>query len=355
MGNFDRQVSDETFIFQLLGGGSKHACCKGGRCIMYRRLAVIFPLAALVAFGQDSGGWRKFGTSSSDQAYAVNQALPPQNSQAAPGPNSAPYTVPSQINLPAGTFVMVRVNEKLSSDHNQPGDFFTATLVRPLIANGLVIAQPGQNVAGRVSEALNAKHGNGSSRLGLELTELSLADGQQVPIRTQLMQYQRGSTNGRDVGVMVGTTAAGAAIGAAAGGGLGAGIGAVGGAIAGTIGVAVTHGHATEIHPEATLTFRTIDNVAIATDRSGDAFQPVAQQNYRGQNYGGQQPVQRSVAPPAPYYGYYGGYYDPYYYPYGYYPYSGFYGYGYPGFGVVIRGGGFRGGGFRGGFRGGRR
>jgi hypothetical protein len=252
--------------------------------------------------------------------------------------------------------VTVRINEKLSSDHNQPGDFFTATLVRPLIANGLVIAQAGQNVAGQVSEATNAKHGNGSSRLGLELTELSLVDGQQVPIRTQLMQYQRGNSNGRDAGVMIGTTAAGAAIGAAAGGGVGAGIGAVGGAIAGTIGVAITRGRATEIYPEAILTFRTINNVAIATDRSGGAFQPVQQQDYR--SYREQvQPVQRAVAPPAPYYGgYYGGYYDPFYYPYGYYPYGGFYGYGYPGFGVVIRGGGFRGGGgFHGGggFRGG--
>jgi hypothetical protein len=329
---------------------------------MYRRTAVIFSLVGFipVAFAQDSGGWKKFGTSSGDQAYAVSQALPPQNSQTGPGPNSTPYAVPSQINLPAGTFVRVRVNEKLSSDKNQPGDFFTATLVQPLVANGVVIAQPGQNIAGRVSEAVNAKHGDGSSRLGLELTELSLVDGQQVPIRTQLIQYQRGNSNGRDAGVMIGTTAAGAAIGAAAGGGVGAGIGAVGGAIAGTIGVAISRGHATEIYPEAMLTFRTVDQVAIATDRSGDAFQPVTQQNYRAQGYSGQQPVQRVVAPPAPYYGgYYGGY-DPYYYPYGYYPYGGFYGFGYPGFGVVIRGGGFRGGfgggGFRGGgFRGGHR
>jgi hypothetical protein len=116
--------------------------------------------------------------------------------------------------------------------------------------------------------------------------------------------------------------------------------------------VAVTRGRATEIYPEATLTFRTVDPVTIATDRSGDAFQPVSQQDYRSQ-----QPVQRAVAPPSPYYG---GYYPYGYYPYGYYPYGygyypyGFYGYGYPGFGVVIRGGGF-GGGFRGGFRGGRR
>lgn len=323
---------------------------------MFRRAAILFSFAGLVSavYGQDSGGWRKFGPSSGDQAYAVNQSAnqttQPQNSPA------APVAIPSDITLPAGTFVRVRVNEKLSSDKNQPGDFFTATLTQPLVANGLVIAQPGQNIAGRVSEAVRAKDGNGTSHLGLELTELSLADGQQIPIRTQLIEYQRGNSNGRDTGVVLGTTAAGAAIGAAAGGGFGAGVGAVGGAIAGAIGVMATRAHATEIHPEAVLTFRTIDNVNIATDRSGGAFQPVRQQDYQAYR----EPVQprvRAVAP-APYYygGYYGGYYDPFFYPYG-----GFYG---PSFGfgyyssprVVIRGG-FRGGSFRGGggFRGGGR
>jgi hypothetical protein len=320
---------------------------------MFRRTAIIVSTVGLAsaAFGQqvaqDSAGWHKFGTSSGDQSYALNQAVPPQNSQAPPQ-NYAP-PVPSQIKLPAGTFVAVRINEKLSSDHNQAGDFFTGTLVRPLVANGFVIAQPGQNVAGHVSEAVSAKHGDGSSRLGIELTEISLADGQQVPVRTQLMEYQRGNSNGRDAGVIIGTTAAGAGIGAVAAGGVGAGVGAVAGAIAGTIGVAVTHGHATEIPPEAMLTFRTVDPVTIAADRSGGAFQPVRQQDYRAQGYSSAQPVQRVVAPPY-YGGYYGGYYDPFYYPY--YPYYGGY-YGYPGigFGFVYRGGGFRGGGFRGGRR----
>jgi hypothetical protein len=247
---------------------------------MYRRIAVIFSVVsvATAAFAQDSGGWKKFGTSSGDQSYALNQAGPAQNSQAQPPQNYSPSApVPSQITLPAGTFVRVRINEKLSSDKNQPGDFFTATLVQPLIANGLVIAQPGQNVAGRVSEAVKAKDGHGRSRLGLDLTELGLVDGQQIPIRTQLIEYHRPTNNGRDTGVVVGTTAAGAAIGAAAGGGFGAGVGAITGAAAGAIGVLATRAHATEIYPEAMLTFRTIESATIATDRSGDAFQPVRQ------------------------------------------------------------------------------
>jgi hypothetical protein len=322
---------------------------------MYRHIAVIFSVAsfATAAFAQDSGGWRKFGTSPGDQSYAVNQAGPPQNGPQqnnAPPPNySQGAPVPSQITLPAGTFVRVRVNEKLSSDKNQPGDFFTATLVQPLIANGLVVAQPGQNIAGRVSEAVRAKDDNGRSRLGLELTELSLVDGQQVPIRTQLMEYHRATNNGRDTGVVFGTTAAGAAIGAAAGGGFGAGVGAITGAAAGAIGVLATRAHATEIHPEALLTFRTIGPVTISTDAAAGAFQPMRQNSY--QSEGQVQPRQRAEAPPAPYYG---GYYDPYYYPYGYpygyYPYYGL-GFGYYGGGVIIRGGGFRGGGFRGGRR----
>ena len=323
---------------------------------MYRRITVLFSVVsfATVALAQDSG-WRKFGTSSGDQSYAINQAGPAQNSQ--PAQNSAPpqnysqpTAVPSQITLPAGTFVRVRINEKLSSDKNQPGDLFTATLMQPLIANGLVIAQPGQNVAGRVSEAVRAKDGNGRSRLGLDLTELTLVDGQQVPIRTQLMEYHRPTNNGRDTGVVFGTTAAGAAIGAAAGGGFGAGVGAITGGAAGLIGVLATRAHATEIYPEAMLTFRTIDPTNIATDGSGGAFQPVRQYNYQSQ--GQVQPRQSAAAPSAPYYG---GYYDPYYYPYSYYPYGyypyGYYpyyglGFGYYGGGVIIRGGGgFRGGG----------
>jgi outer membrane lipoprotein SlyB len=252
----------------------------------------------------------------------------------------------------------VRINEKLSSDKNQPGDLFTATLSQPLVANGLVIAQPGQNIAGRVTEAVRAKDGNGRSRLGLELTELSLVDGQQVPLRTQLIEYHRPTDNGRDTGVVVGTTAAGAAVGAVAGGGVGAGIGAIAGGLAGAIGVVATRAHATEIHPEALLTFRTIDPITVSTDRSGGAFQPVRQYDYQSRT----QPRER-VEAPAQNYGYYGAYPSygyPYYYPYYYDPYfygpsiGFFYGGSYGGFRGGYRGGGFRGGGFRGG-RGGRR
>ena len=82
-----------------------------------------------------------------------------------------------RFSLPAGSWVSVRLDQVLSSDHNQAGDSFTATLSQPLIANGIVVARRGQTVAGRVVEANKGGRVKGTSRLGIEIVELSLVDG----------------------------------------------------------------------------------------------------------------------------------------------------------------------------------
>ena len=63
---------------------------------------------------------------------------------------------PFQLTINAGTFVTVRVDEPLSSDRNQPGDAFSATLMQPLVVDGVVVAQRGQTIGGRVTEAQKA-------------------------------------------------------------------------------------------------------------------------------------------------------------------------------------------------------
>ena len=227
--------------------------------------------------------------------------------------------------------VTVRVDQELSSNRNHAGDSFTASLVQPLVVNGLVVARRGQTLAGRVAEADKGGLVKGTSRLGLELIELSLVDGQQVPVRTQLIQYSAGTSNGRDATAVAATTGAGAAIGAAADGGFGAGLGAIAGAGAAAIGVLTTHGRATEVYPESVLTFRILAPVSISTERSGQAFEPVKQGDYATQ-VAERRPTLAQRSP-----GYYGGY-PPYW---GGYPYGGWYGPGWygPSAGVVIRGG----------------
>jgi hypothetical protein len=267
-----------------------------------------------------TGGWRQFGTSPNDPSPASGGSGP---TAAAPAPVDAPGT----LTLPAGTWISVRSNQALSSDHSQPGDVFTATLVQPLVANGFVVARRGQIISGRVAEAVKAGKVKGTSRLGLELSDITLVDGQQLPVRTQLVEYSGGTSKARDASAIGTTTAVGAAVGAVADGGAGAGIGAGAGAVASTIGVLLTRGRPTEVYPETMLTFRTLEPVTISTGQSSQAFTPVQQGDYGS----AQEPPTLRVAPRP---GYYGGLYAPYPYPYFYGP--GFYG---PSFGVVIRGG----------------
>jgi hypothetical protein len=207
----------------------------------------------------------------------------------------------------------------LSSDKNQVGDGFSATLTRPLVADGVVVAQRGQILGGRVAEAQKAGRVTGVSQLAVQLTELTLADGQQVPIETELTNLTGPTSKARDAGVIVTTTGLGAAVGAAADLGPGAAIGAGAGLIAGTVGVLLTRGRPTIIYPESVLTFRLSELVTISTDRAPQAFRYVDTNEYNRaavasgppppagwtcKGYGYTWPL---PAPPPPYY------YYPYY------------------------------------------
>ncbi len=230
----------------------------------------------------------------------------------------------------------------LSSDRNRPGDRFTTVLEQPLIAQGWVLARRGQVVQGQVVDAKAAGRVQGVSHLGVTLDELVLVDGQQVPIRTEMMRSSAGTSMGRDAAGVGATTGIGAIIGGAAGGGEGAAIGAAAGAAAGIIGVLTTRGRPTELYPETVLTFRLQNALTVDTSQSQQAFLPVTPNDYNNNgrvlHNPPRYPAAESYPPPPPYY------YPPYYYPArGWY--YGYYGYGYgPGFYVaprIIIGGGY--------------
>jgi hypothetical protein len=265
---------------------------------------------------QPTGGWRRVGdpAPNAPQQQPVGQAQDPtepvdrsdgygqpqQNQQAPPadpqfgqqpaGPPRAqpgyrrspqqPYGLPAEVSVRPGTFVTMRINQPLSSDHNQPGDTFSGTLAQPLVADGIVVAQRGETVYGRVAEVQKAHSGN-SSRLGIELTSLTLADGTQVPVQTQLVARQ-GTTApaGQQVGTVAATTAVGAVVGGAADYGRGAAIGAGAGAAAGIVGVLLTRNHPTVVYPETPLTFRIESAVAVNTSRAPQAFRYVGPEEY---------------------------------------------------------------------------
>jgi len=257
--------------------------------------------------------------------------------------------VPPRLTLRPGTYITVRVPQPLSSDHNRAGDGFVATLAKPVVVDGVVVAERGETVGGRVAEAQKAGRVEGVSRLALQLTDLTLVDGQPVPLKSQLISFSGGKSVGRDAAAIGTTTVIGGAIGAAADWGRGAAIGAGAGAAAGIVGVLLTRGHPTVIYPEQLLTFRIDAPVMISTEQAPQAFRYVEPDDYDRPSYAGNRPPPRlaGAPPPAPYYGYAYGYGYPGYYPgyyAGYYPYywgpgfSFYFGRGYYGRGFYGRG-----------------
>lgn len=312
---------------------------------------------------QTPHGWRSVNDplpATLDQASPDDVQAPPPNfnaqpnlAQAAPGPYPqdpnrqdpnrqvqsppAPYPqsnaqgnyppppdVPARLTIRPGTYITVRTTQWLSSDRNQPGDAFTATLDQPIVVDGIVVAQRGQTVQGRVSEARKAGRVEGTSRLGVQLTSLVLVDGQQAPIQAQMISRTGPTSEGRDATAIGGTTALGAIIGAGVDNGRGAAIGAGAGAAAGILGVLLTRGKPSVIYPESVLTFQIDQPISIDTTRSAQAFRDVNPQDYgrAPANAAPRYSAGASAPPPPPAYGPGRGYYA-YGYPYPYYG-SGF-------------------------------
>jgi len=276
----------------------------------------------------------KYASQDADKPPYSNDRLrrnapPPQNApqepgapqQAAPAPVAPEQPLPSTLTIPAGTILLIRTNDPLSSDHNQVGDHFTATLEQPVVVNGWVVARRGQVLVGQVKTAQKAGRVKGTSQLGLELTDMTLVDGRQAPILTELWKGSGGTSHGQDAATITGTTGLGAALGAVADWGRGAAIGAGAGAVVGIGAVLLTRGRPTELLPETPLSFRLVDPVTIDTTKSQQAFLPFTQEDMNG----GRGDHRR----PGPYPGPYGpcAYGPCYAYPYPYaYPYVGFYG-----------------------------
>jgi hypothetical protein len=182
----------------------------------------------------------------------VEQALPPP-----------PPPQPRSVMLTAGTLLPVRLTEVLSSDRSQAGDSFSATLDHPLIVDGLVVAERGSRVEGKVVTSEKAGRVKGVSELALQLVRLNTSDGQRVDLRTETWSKAGPTSRNEDAAKIGGGAALGAIIGAIAGGGKGAAIGAGAGGAAGVGGTLATRGKPVVLAAETRISFRLRDPVTL--------------------------------------------------------------------------------------------
>ena len=179
---------------------------------------------------------------------------------------AASSTAPMKVTLAEGTVLAVRVGETLTSEKNESGDGWTGVLAEPVVVNGLIIAERGAEVTGRVTNVKRAGRVKGVGTIGVTLSRLATADGQRIAVNTTSFSAIGKDETKKDVGKVAIASGIGAAIGAIAGQGKGAAIGAGAGAAAGTGVVLATRGGPAVISNEALIRFRIAAPVTITEE-----------------------------------------------------------------------------------------
>jgi hypothetical protein len=165
--------------------------------------------------------------------------------------------IPIRINL-AGKSIEVITSSEISTKTNQTGDEFEAILNKDIMDGNRVIAQRGSIVKGVVADADPGGRVRDVATMLLQVTRLTLTDGQTITVKTEVCFVEAGSSIGKDVARAGVGAGIGAAIGAIVGGGRGAAIGAAIGGAAGTATVLATHGDPAVVAPETVIEFKLI-------------------------------------------------------------------------------------------------
>jgi hypothetical protein len=163
---------------------------------------------------------------------------------------------PVEVTIPAGTTVVIRTTNMLSSKTAADGSEFHANLEEDLVVGGRVVAAKGADVTGYIVSVDSGGRVKGRATLAVGLRSIAGANGQPIKVSTESHTATAKSTVKQDTvktGIMTGV---GAAIGAIAGGGKGAAIGAGAGAAAGVGTTMATRGAAAEIPAESVLTLK---------------------------------------------------------------------------------------------------
>lgn len=185
-----------------------------------------------------------------------------------PAPQPVADSAPARhVTLRIGMTFRVRLDQSVSTERDFAGDTFRASLAEPFVVDGLVIAERGARVTGRIVESRRAGRLNGTSAIRLALTALYTSDGQKVAISTDPWAKQGDSPVGGDAAKIGGGAALGAIIGALAGGGTGAVIGAGIGGGAGMGMIAATRAKPASVPSETVIPFRLASGMTIVEQR----------------------------------------------------------------------------------------
>ncbi|HOB54139.1 MAG TPA: hypothetical protein PK176_15780 [Acidobacteriota bacterium] len=163
--------------------------------------------------------------------------------------------------LPAGTSLLLQLNDYLTTRMNQRGDPFTAVVARDIFVGNALAIPEGSIIEGTVGAVSRPGRVSGRGEMTLKFERLKPKYGSETVISATLIgvgsdqgqvvdregRYEGKDNAGRDAAVIAGGAGAGTVVGVIAGGGKGAALGATIGGLIGLAGVLTTRGEDVEL------------------------------------------------------------------------------------------------------------
>jgi hypothetical protein len=198
-------------------------------------------------------------------------ATPPPVPQPDPIPPPAPPILARpqfvEVVVPASSVVGLHVETSITSETARVEDRVEARVTRDVMADGHVAIPAGTRVIGDVTLVERGGKMKDKARLGVRFHTLVLADGNQVPFRTDAI-FREGASPGAESTRKIGGAAVGGAIlGAIIGGAKGAAIGGATGAAGGSAVVMAGDRNAATLPAGTIVTVRLSSPVAIDIER----------------------------------------------------------------------------------------
>ena len=172
-----------------------------------------------------------------------------------------------EVVLPASSVLGLEVDTALSSERARVEDRVDARVSRDVMSEGHVVIPAGSRVIGAVTVVERGGKVKTPARLGVRFHTLVLADGREIPLRTEPI-YREGEAPGPESARKIGGAAVGGAIlGAILGGGKGAAIGGAVGAGGGSAVVMAGDRNAATLAPGAVVNVHLSAPVTIEVEK----------------------------------------------------------------------------------------
>jgi hypothetical protein len=175
-------------------------------------------------------------------------AAPPPAPATPPPPPPPPP--PKVYTVPAGTPLVVRLEQTVSAKNNNVGDTFTGVLAQSVRVQGVTVIKAGAPATGTVVASKGQGRFKGDGALGIAIRRVG-----SYSVSTSSYEKSISGKGKRSTGFIAGGGGGGALIGGLAGGGKGALIGGLLGAGAGTAGAAFTGNKDVSVPAESVVTF----------------------------------------------------------------------------------------------------